>query len=249
MNIKKIVLTGGPCGGKSAVREGLKKYYENKGYVVVYIGETATELILGGIAPWTCQSQMFFQSRVLELQMQKEKIFESAAVSAAKKKIDEDNGFWGKSGGNFGGKFDGETGGKYGGESSGESGGKSKPDILIICDRGALDGKSYMADKAFTEMAEALGYREKDLLMRYDAIFHLTTLALDNPKLYIRKKQNNAARSESVKEAADIDKRLKKCWGSHPYFRVIKNPNGDFKSKLRRLTKEIDIFLDSAEKI
>ncbi len=241
MNIKKIVLTGGPCGGKSAVREGLKKYYENKGYVVVYIGETATELILGGIAPWTCQSQRFFQSRVLELQMQKEKIFESAAVSAAKKKIGEDNGLWGKSDGETGGKSDGETGGK--------SDGKSKPDILIICDRGALDGKSYMADEAFTEMAEALGYREKDLLMRYDAIFHLTTLALDNPKLYIRKKQNNAARSESVKEAADIDKRLKKCWGSHPYFRVIKNPNGDFKSKLRRLTKEIDIFLDSAEKI
>ncbi len=236
MNIKKIVLTGGPCAGKSCVRENLRKYYENKGYVVIYIGETATELILGGIAPWTCQSKAFFQSRVLELQMQKEKLYQSAAVSIAKKKFSENEKF-----GELSDEKNFDSGVKA------EQCGACEPDILIICDRGALDGKSYMTDEAFSEMVKALGYNEKDLLARYDAIFHLTTLAKDNPKLYIRKKQNNAARSESVKEAVKVDSRLKECWGPHPYFRVIRNPKGDFKSKFDRLTKEIDLFLESAK--
>ena len=43
------------------------------------IPESATELILGGIAPWTCPSILEYQSYQSHLQLEKEKIFDHMA--------------------------------------------------------------------------------------------------------------------------------------------------------------------------
>lgn len=77
--IYKIAITGGPCSGKSTALSWLQNEFTKKGYMVLFVPETATELIVGGVAPWTIDTNLNFQSYVLKHQIDKEKIFEEAA--------------------------------------------------------------------------------------------------------------------------------------------------------------------------
>lgn len=74
-HITKIVITGGPCAGKTTALERIRSIFSEKGYTVVFIPETATELIPGGIAPWTTYTNQDFQHCLLMLQCEKEKYF------------------------------------------------------------------------------------------------------------------------------------------------------------------------------
>ena len=79
MEITKIVITGGPCAGKSTAMSWLQNAFTQKGYSVLFVPETATELITGGVAPWTCGTNDEYQKCQLRLQLDKERIFEQAA--------------------------------------------------------------------------------------------------------------------------------------------------------------------------
>ena len=79
MELTKIVITGGPCGGKSTAMEAIRREFAQRGYTVLVIPETATELITGGVAPWTCGTNGDYQTLQLKLQRKKEEIFELAA--------------------------------------------------------------------------------------------------------------------------------------------------------------------------
>lgn len=87
MDITKIVITGGPCAGKSTAMSRLQDFFEQLGYAVLFIHETATELISGGVAPWTCGTNIDYQKVQLKLQLEKEKAFEEAAGTMKKEKI------------------------------------------------------------------------------------------------------------------------------------------------------------------
>ena len=87
MKIVKIVVTGGPCGGKSSALSYIKKTAESLGFRVLTVGETATELISGGVAPWTCATNATYQSFQIALQMYKEEIFLSAARGMGAEKL------------------------------------------------------------------------------------------------------------------------------------------------------------------
>jgi len=79
MEVSKIVITGGPCAGKSTAMSWIQNAFTQKGYRVLFVPETATELISGGVAPWTCGSNPEYQVCQMELQKEKERIFEQAA--------------------------------------------------------------------------------------------------------------------------------------------------------------------------
>ena len=87
MKIVKIVITGGPCGGKSTIVPLIKEEVEKLGFYVIQIPETATQLILNGIAPWTCRSNQEYHLYQMILQMEKERIYEMAACSMPYDKI------------------------------------------------------------------------------------------------------------------------------------------------------------------
>lgn len=87
MEISKIVITGGPCAGKSAAMTWVQKAFAPMGYTVLFVPETATELITGGVAPWTCGTNTEYQKCQLKLQMEKESIFEQAARTMPVDKI------------------------------------------------------------------------------------------------------------------------------------------------------------------
>lgn len=87
MEITKIVITGGPCAGKSTAMSWIQTAFTQMGYTVLFVPETATELITGGVAPWTCKTNGEYQKCQLQLQLDKERIFEQAAKTMDAEKI------------------------------------------------------------------------------------------------------------------------------------------------------------------
>lgn len=77
--ISTILIGGGPCSGKTTGLQWLKKGLEARGYQLIFVPEAATELINGGVAPWTCRSYDDFQRAVFEMQLGKEATFVHAA--------------------------------------------------------------------------------------------------------------------------------------------------------------------------
>ena len=45
MSITKIVITGGPCAGKTTGLSRIEEEFSNRGYTVLFVSEVATELI------------------------------------------------------------------------------------------------------------------------------------------------------------------------------------------------------------
>ena len=78
MEIIKIVITGGPCAGKSVAMNIIKETFTKQGYVVLFVPETATELITGGVCPWTTGTNLDYQICQCKLQAFKENIFHEA---------------------------------------------------------------------------------------------------------------------------------------------------------------------------
>jgi len=87
MEISKIVITGGPCAGKTTAMSWIQTNFTRMGYTVLFIPETATELISGGVAPWTCGTNGDFQNCLIGLQLEKERTFEKAAATMPAEKV------------------------------------------------------------------------------------------------------------------------------------------------------------------
>ncbi|KAK4292007.1 hypothetical protein Pmani_035198 [Petrolisthes manimaculis] len=79
--VYKVVLTGGPCGGKTTGQSRLSTFFENLGWKVYRVPETSTVLLSGGIkfADLSEDEAMTFQENLLKAMMQIEKTFFSLA--------------------------------------------------------------------------------------------------------------------------------------------------------------------------
>ncbi len=73
--MKKIVLTGGPCGGKTTILATAVQKLEDLGYKIFIVPETATPLITNGLNP----KDEYFQQHVIDVQLVMEKTFNEAA--------------------------------------------------------------------------------------------------------------------------------------------------------------------------
>jgi len=202
--ITKIVLTGGPCAGKSTAMSWIQNAFTERGYKVLFVPETATELITGGVAPWTCGSNLDYQCCQMRLQIEKEQVFLSAAETMPDEKI------------------------------------------LIVCDRGMMDNRAYMTEIDFGIVLDRIQQNEVELRDSYDAVFHLMSAANGAPEIYLKNKESNPARTETVEQAMELDNKLIFAWTGHPHLRVIDNSTG-FENKMKRLISEIAGFLGEPE--
>lgn len=87
VKVTKIVLTGGPCAGKTTALTWISNYFSKRGYTVLFVPETATELITNGVAPWTCGTNYEYQTFQARLQKIKEQIFEEASKTMKTDKV------------------------------------------------------------------------------------------------------------------------------------------------------------------
>ncbi len=65
----------------------IQNTFTQKGYIVLFVPETATELIGGGVAPWTCGTNAEYQKCQMQLQIEKERIFCEAAATMSANKV------------------------------------------------------------------------------------------------------------------------------------------------------------------
>lgn len=81
MEVKKIVLTGGPCAGKTTAIQAIEKEFMEKGYKILIVPEAATILINSGIRPFGKDKidTVEFQKQVITLQL----TLESLAMQTA----------------------------------------------------------------------------------------------------------------------------------------------------------------------
>lgn len=197
--INRIVLTGGPCAGKTTAIATIVQELTQKGYTVFVVPETATELIKSGYAPWMESTNNYdFQRFILKEQLNKEFLYNEIAerISADK--------------------------------------------IVIIYDRGIVDGKSYITEDEFSKILAEFGLNDITAKARYDAVLHLVTAAKGAGEFYTL--NNNEARTETPEKAIKLDDLGIKNWIGHPHLRIIDNST-DFEGKLKKVLKEVYVVL------
>lgn len=78
--VVRVVLTGGPCGGKSSSLSNLMRAATKAGYDVLVVPETATMLFNGGVQfPSTVDDQVNFQAQLMRMQLAAERAFTAIA--------------------------------------------------------------------------------------------------------------------------------------------------------------------------
>lgn len=191
MKIFKVVLTGGPGGGKTSVLNAIKNLaiteegYKNiiklgdKKIKLVTISETATELISSGITPTEAERIYDFQDILFEIQKSKE---ESSIKSLR-----------------FG--YDADI-------------------ILFLYDRGLLDGMAYLDKKGeFEDIMASKDVKELDILDKYDLVVDLLSTATCAPEKYGF--ESNEARFEDVEWAKSVDRKTSAAWVGHRNMKLF----------------------------
>lgn len=107
---------------------------------------------------------------------------------------------------------------------------------VLLCDRGTVDGAAYWPGKP-TQFFEHLGTSLDKELSRYDAVIFFETAAAGGESI----EGGNPMRVESLKEAVQLDKRLRELWSEHPNFIFVPH-NVSF-------IKKINAGLDELAKI
>ncbi len=109
--------------------------------------------------------------------------------------------------------------------------------VVVLCDRGAMDGEAYVEIDTYSEMLSRLGFTRKQLCdERYHAVIHMRTAAIGALEFYTL--ANNKARTETECQAQVLDERTLGAWTRHSHPRVIDNST-DAEGKLHRLFVEV----------
>ena len=196
-HVYRIVLTGGPCAGKTTAMARLSGFLQERGFRVYTVPEMATLLFTNGVAFSDLdKGALAMQQAVLKGQTTLEDGFRKVAAA-------------------------------------------TRAPAVVLCDRGALDGKAYISDYLWRIVAHntpSHSINERLLCERYDAVLHLVTAAAGAERFYTL--ENNLARTESVEEARKQDIQTQKAWAPHPRFYVVDNAgNGGFEGKLERVVE------------
>ncbi len=91
MSVIKLVLTGGPCAGKTTALSTIEQKLSEKGYKVIIVSECATEMMLAGFSANELGAKDF-ENFIIDWQIEKEKIAFRAAQHFPKAVVVLDRG-------------------------------------------------------------------------------------------------------------------------------------------------------------
>ncbi len=112
-------------------------------------------------------------------------------------------------------------------------------DRILLCDRGTLDSAIYWPDGRDEFFREVNSSIEKELA-RYDAVVFFETAAVGNMSI----EGGNPTRKETLKEAVDLDLKLREVWGQHENFHFIPHES----SFMHKLNKAHKLLLEITQK-
>lgn len=176
----RIVLTGGPCGGKTTLLRELRAA-DPRGARWLLVPEAAPLLFQAGLDG----QRQCFQQAVVKLQIALE---ESCAAAA-------------------------------------------QPQQVLLCNRGTLDALAYWLRNGWdeSEFFAATGMSREEHYRRYLGVIHLQTAAIGAEGCYRR--WPDAHRSETIEQAAEIDRFCARVWSGHPPYAFEDNFCKDWMTK------------------
>lgn len=197
--IVKVVLTGGPCAGKSTLLTRIMEEVPKRSdFLVFTVPEAATLFISCGMR-WDANLVVYQQHLLLEMQLRLEDTLYKLAEATNK-------------------------------------------NVLLLCDRGAMDGRAFCSPEEFDKVLELLSSETAGddskitiemLRDRYDGVLHMVTAAIGAEEFY--NNDNNPARYENLEQAKASDLKLRKTYVGHPCFRLLENYAGEsFDDKIER---------------
>lgn len=165
--MKKIVLTGGPGGGKTTALDLFRREFKDGIHI---IPEAATILFKNGLPRGSNEIELKkTQISIYNLQICLESIYT-----------------------------------------------QRNPGFCHLCDRGTLDSLAYWPDSEESFFEASKSSFEKEM-SRYDAVLFFETGASGGANIM----SNNPTRTESSKEAVELDKKLQRIWSHHPNYHFI----------------------------
>lgn len=245
----RIVLTGGPCGGKSTALRAIADDLRRAGLPTIVVPECATFMVENGVDRvgmiGTPAGLLDFNYQYALLQLEHEARLGAIAVAAAT-------------------------------HSSSHRTGSGPPashryQAVLLCDRGMMDSKCYMSPETWRKLCDKLGLEEPALCeRRYERVLHLVTAAdgaeeaftlvsgnestnatgthqspTHSPAVLDRASPNasettvgvafsalrwqagNAARTETPAQARELDRAMLAVWARHPAVTVVGNTDGN----------------------
>lgn len=216
LTLHRIVITGGPCGGKSTVLGDLKQVLEDRNYIVFFMPEVATQAFeWSGGRLWSDHQKTWdlkLSKSVLLVEVQL--AMEKAIVQMAKNSL-----------------------------VSRSTDAFPPRGAVVLLDRGCADYKAYCDQTTWTEVLETLGTTTGRLRdRRYDLVVHLVTAANGAEQFYTLVQAEGqdsefSARTETAEEARALDIKTQQAWQGFHNYHIVDN-RGDF-SKKRQVVKEI----------
>lgn len=179
----KIVITGGPSGGKTTLIEALQK--DLKGRVAV-VPEAASILYRGGFPRRaTPQGRKHVQRAICFTQRELEDLISDESKAGT-----------------------------------------------IVCDRGSMDSVAYWPGDAM-EFYQSLHTDREHEFSRYQWVIHLDTADSESFDT------SNPIRTESHKEAVELNQKIKKAWQGHPQ-RIVIPHESEFLLKIAKAKSVIE---------
>ena len=233
----RLVLTGGPCGGRSSAIKHLSQELKRRGVDVYAVPEAPTTLINGGCRPprvFDGDDEPFDHAAPLPLPLvpggddaaggprlppprpralDQLAVFETGLLQL---QLQMERSFV---------KIAQATG---------------RPAVVVM-DRGLLDAAAYLPQDGaqWREILADIGVNEPYLLGRYDMVLHLRTAAagaeahFDDARLCgLGDGDGRYDRRGALDRAMDLDGRLERAWRRHPRRIIVDNDSADFGSKL-----------------
>jgi len=94
------------------------------------------------------------------------------------------------------------------------------PKPVIIADRGLMDGRAYISEELFWEIARERNFDLHTMChSRYHAVFHMRTAAWGAEEFYVQ----TSTRPETPEEARILDVKTFQSWSDHPKLFEIDN--------------------------
>jgi len=112
---------------------------------------------------------------------------------------------------------------------------------VVLCDRGLLDDRAYVSEDEYLKLLREFNLSMMECMSRYQLVIHMVTPAFGKEEFYTL--ENNRARSESVEEARNRDRKTLQAWLGHDNLKVIGNES-DFDAKLDRCLNEVYAMLN-----
>lgn len=115
--------------------------------------------------------------------------------------------------------------------------------IVVIMDRGLMDGSAYLSDELWQALLNEYDLNEARLRdQRYDLVIHMCSAAKGAEEFYTL--ANNSARHESLDDAVFLDDKLEQAWIKHPnYTHISSKDYKDFKGKLEAVLMKVFSFM------